>query len=243
MENIHIFIGGHAKHNNGDAGTAVCFYTDPEGEPFFEEAEYIGQGTQNSAVYKAIWKALSKACTWQFKRVTVYSDNRLVVAQLMDNMAARAPAISALHSDIKKLAGELEQYRVAYISSKHNRRARLLAKAAAMASADTITSQILQFEVGPGITGVILAFTPKMMIVRFKYKKGSEIGLHRHFHEQAGYVLRGSLKYEVAGKEIIIKKDAGLVVSSNAAHQIEALEDTTELVVYSPMRADLLKIS
>ncbi|MHB9095805.1 MAG: hypothetical protein ACYC21_14160 [Eubacteriales bacterium] len=46
----------------------------------------------------------------------------------------------------------------------------------------------------------------------------------------------------------VIKKFAqtdlpSLVVSSNSVHQIEALEDTTEIVTYSPMRADLLKIS
>ncbi|MCL4439737.1 MAG: cupin domain-containing protein, partial [Firmicutes bacterium] len=65
----------------------------------------------------------------------------------------------------------------------------------------------------------------------------------RHIHEQASYLLRGTLKYVVADQDIIMKKGAGLVVSSNSVHQIEALEDTTEIVTYSPMRADLLKIS
>lgn len=243
MECIHIFVAGHARQNHGDAGVGISFYTDPAEEPFFEEAEYIGVKTQNSAVYQGIIKALTKARDWQFKRVAVYSDNRLVVGQLADNMSARAQSIIRLHEDVKNLGQGFDEYKVNYVSSYNNERARDLAKAAAMASSEMVTAQALQFEVQPGITGLILAFTPKLMIVQFQYKKGSAIKPHKHFHEQASYLLKGSLKYVVADQDIVMVPGAGLVVSSNSMHQIEALHDTIEIVTYSPMRADLLKIS
>ncbi len=243
MKDIHIFVAGHARQNNGDAGTGICFCTDPDSEPFFEEAEHIGIETQNSAVYQGILKALVKAHNWQFKHVAIYSDNRLVISQLADNMSVRAQNIISLYEEVKKLTSVFDTCRIKYISSKDNQRARELAKAAALASPDMITAQALQFEVQPGITGLVLAFTPKLMIVQFKYKRGSQIGIHEHIHEQASYLLKGTLKYTVAGKEIIMRRGAGLVISANAEHQIEALDDTTEIVTYSPMRADLLKLS
>ncbi|MHB9095856.1 MAG: reverse transcriptase-like protein [Eubacteriales bacterium] len=243
MDNIHIFVGGHARQNNGHAGIGLCFYTDPDNQPFYEEGEYIGIETQNSAVYRAILKALAKASGWRMKNVTIYTDNRLVVGQLIDNMSARAQNIVPLHDEVKKNASNFERCQVNFVLPGNNRRSKELARAAAIASPETITAQALQFEIQPGITGLILAFTPKLMIVQIKYKKGTKIAPHQHVHEQASYLLKGTLKYVVADQDIIMKKGAGLVVSGNALHQIEALEDTTEIVTYSPMRADLLKIS
>jgi len=243
LDNIHIFVGGYAKQNNGDAGVGICIHTDPDAEPLFEEAEHIGTATQNSAVYQAIIRALAKARSWKFNNVTIYSDNRLVVSQLSENMLARARNIMPLYEEVKALSREFDGCRIKFVPSKNNQRSRELAKAAAMASPDMITAQALQFEVYPGIIGLILAFTPKLMIVRFKYNKGTQIGLHKHIHEQGSYILKGSLKYIVADKEIIMRKGSALVVSSYAEHQIEALEDTVEIVTYSPMRADLLDIS
>ncbi len=243
MADIHIFVGGHARQNKGEAGIGLCFLMDPDGEPFFEEAGYLGTETQNSVVYQGILKALTRARDWRFQQVRVYSDNRLVVGQLADSMSVKAQTIMPLYNEVKKLAYSFDDCRITFIRNKNNQRARELARAAALASAEMITAQALQFEVQPGITGLILAFTPKLMIVQFKYKKGSRINPHQHIHEQASYLVRGTLKYQVAGREIIMKKGAGLVISANAAHQIEALEDTTEIVTYFPMRADLLKIS
>ena len=243
MDNIHIFVGGHARQNNGHAGVGLCFYTDPQNEPFYEEGEYIGVETQNSAVYRAIVKALTKASNWQLKHITVYTDNRLVAGQLVDNMSARAQNIIPLLDEVKKLVDSFEVCSVNYVAPVSNKRSKELARASAIASPETITAQALQFEIQPGITGLILAFTPKIMIVQFKYKKGSIIAVHHHIHEQASYLVKGTLKYVVADQDILLKRGAGLVVSSNSAHQIEALEDTIEIVTYSPMRADLLKIS
>lgn len=243
MDDIYIFVGGHARQNNGHAGIGLCFYTDPDNEPFYEEGEYIGLETQNSAVYRALLKALAKASAWQLKNITIYTDNRLVVGQLVDNMSARAPNIIPLYDEVKRQAADFNKFTVNYVAPKSNVRSKELARAAAIASPETITAQALQFEIGPGITGLILAFTPKMMIVQFKYKKGAKIAAHQHPHEQASYLVKGTLKYVVADQDILLKRGAGLVIGGNSQHQIDALEESVEIVTYSPMRADLLKIS
>ncbi len=243
MEHIHIYVGGHARQNNGHAGIGLCFYTDPKNKPFYEEGEYIGVETQNSAVYQAILKALAKAVDWQFDNVTIYTDNRLVVGQLINNMSARAQNIIPLYEEVKKLINSFRNCTVNYISSAVNKRSKELAKASAIASPETITAQALQFEVQPGITGLILAFSPKMMLVQFKYKKGSKIGTTQHLQEISSYLVNGRLKYLIADQDIIMQRGSGLVINANSPHKIEALEDSTEIVTYSPMRMDLLKIS
>lgn len=243
MDKIYIFVGGYAVQNNGDAGIGICFYNNPQSEPFYEEAEYAGIETQNSVVYQAIIRALQKAGEWNFKNIVLHSDNRLVVGQLAKNMTVRAQNIVPLNEEVKKAFELFDDYKIFYVKSNGNQRSRELARAAALASPDMTTAQALQFEVSSGITGLILAFTPKLMVVQFKYKKGSTIAAHSHYHEQASYVIKGSLKYVVAEKDIIMRRGAALVVSSNAQHQLEALEDTTEIVTYYPMRSDLLSIS
>lgn len=243
MDDIYIFVSGYAIQNNGEGGIGISYYNDPEGEPFYEECEYTGIETQNSAVYRAILKGLARADKWNIKNVEIFSDNRLVVGQLVNNMSARAQNIVPLYDEVKKCFNSFASCQVKLVKSSSNKRPRELARTAALASPDMITAQALQFEVVPGVNGTILAFTPKLMVVQFRYKKGSKIDSHQHFHEQSSYIVKGTLKYLVAERDIIMRKGAGLVVSSNAAHQVEALEDSIEIVTYSPMRADLLRNS
>lgn len=243
MNTTHIFVGGHARNNNGDAGIGICFHSDPTMPPFYEDAEYIGVATQNSAVYKAILKALTRASEWHLRNVVIYTDNRLVTGQLGENMSARAQNIIPLFEDVKKLASPLDSCQVKLVPARDNKRSKELAKAASLATPEAITAQAIQFEVGPGITGLILAFTSKLMVVQFKYKKGSKIPAHQHFHEQASYLAKGTLKYLVANRDIIMRKGAALVIQGNSVHQLEALEDTTEIVIYYPMRSDLLGLN
>ncbi len=243
MEKIYIFVSGYAIQNNGEGGIGLCFYNDPSGNPFYEECEYTGIETQNSAVYRAIIKGLAKAREWKFSNVEIYSDNRLVVGQLVNNMSAKAHNIVPLYDEVKDYMESFEDCSVKLVKSSNNKRPRELARTATMASPSMVTAQAIQFEVGPGISGLVMAFTPKLMVVQFKYKKGSKIESHQHLHEQSSYIVKGALNYVVAERDIIMRKGAALVVSSNAPHQVEALEDTTEIVTYYPMRADLLRSS
>lgn len=243
MDQVHIYVSGYARQNNGEAGIGICFCSKPNSKPFYEEAEHVGIETQNTAVYRAIKKALDKAAGWNLQSVTIYSDNRLVVGQLKENMLARTPNIMVLYEEVKEASSCMAEFEIKYVPSVFNKRSKDLAKTASMADPSMLASQAIKVEVGPGISGVVLAFSPKLMIVQFNYKKGSKIERHSHVHEQGSYVVKGSLKYVVAEKDIVMLKGSALVVTSNSPHSIEALEDTVEISTYTPMRADLLKLS
>ncbi|MBS1819868.1 MAG: cupin domain-containing protein [Acidobacteria bacterium] len=78
------------------------------------------------------------------------------------------------------------------------------------------------------------------MLVQVYIKRGCLIPLHAHQSEQMTYVLQGGLKFLVAGEEITVREGEVIHIPSGVEHQAEALEDTFELDVFSPIRAEWL---
>lgn len=68
------------------------------------------------------------------------------------------------------------------------------------------------------------------------FKKGAMVPSHTHDAEQMTYVLQGVLRYRVGAREIILREGEVLRVPPSLAHQLEALEDTFVLGVFSPPR-------
>ncbi len=78
------------------------------------------------------------------------------------------------------------------------------------------------------------------MLVQIYVKRGCLVPMHVHDSEQMTYVLQGALKFLVAGEEITVREGEVLHIPSGLEHQSEALEDTFELDVFSPVRQDWL---
>jgi len=76
------------------------------------------------------------------------------------------------------------------------------------------------------------------MLVQVYVKRGCLVPMHAHDSEQMTYVLQGALKFVVAGEEITVREGEVLLIPSGVSHQAEALEDTFELDVFSPIRAE-----
>jgi quercetin dioxygenase-like cupin family protein len=80
----------------------------------------------------------------------------------------------------------------------------------------------------------------RVMVSELELKKGCVVPAHHHENEQVTYILRGALKFEVNGKEIILYSGDVLLIPSNVVHSAIALEDTLDLDVFSPPRQDWL---
>jgi quercetin dioxygenase-like cupin family protein len=78
----------------------------------------------------------------------------------------------------------------------------------------------------------------EIMLSRILMKKGFVVPEHSHHNEQLTYILDGALKFWIDGKEIVVKAGETLCIPSNMPHKAEALEDTIDLDVFSPPRAD-----
>ena len=79
------------------------------------------------------------------------------------------------------------------------------------------------------------------MLAQIYLKRGALVPMHSHESEQMTYVLQGALKFLIAGEEITVREGEVLHIPSGLPHQAEALEDTFELDVFSPVRQDWLR--
>jgi quercetin dioxygenase-like cupin family protein len=78
------------------------------------------------------------------------------------------------------------------------------------------------------------------MLAQIYLKRGALVPVHAHESEQMTYVLQGALKVVAGGEEIIVREGEVLHIPSGLPHQAEALEDTFELDIFSPVRKDWL---
>jgi quercetin dioxygenase-like cupin family protein len=78
------------------------------------------------------------------------------------------------------------------------------------------------------------------MLAQIYLKRGALVPMHAHESEQMTYILQGSLRVVVDGEEMTVREGEVLHIPSGVQHQAEALEDTFELDVFSPIRLDWL---
>ena len=80
----------------------------------------------------------------------------------------------------------------------------------------------------------------KAMVAQVFLKKDAVVPEHHHESEQITYILEGALKFEIEGKEVVVRKGEVLSIPSNVPHRAVALEDTVDLDIFSPIRTDWL---
>src|SRR5580765_5329552 len=78
------------------------------------------------------------------------------------------------------------------------------------------------------------------MLAQVYLKRGCLVPMHSHEAEQMTYVLQGALKFLVGGEDITVREGEVLHHPSRVPHQAEALEDTFERDIFSPIRQDWL---
>jgi quercetin dioxygenase-like cupin family protein len=77
-----------------------------------------------------------------------------------------------------------------------------------------------------------------VILARVLLKKGCVVPEHSHHNEQLAYVLDGALKFCIGGREIVVRTGEVLCIPPHMPHKAEALEDTVDLDVFTPPRAD-----
>ena len=80
----------------------------------------------------------------------------------------------------------------------------------------------------------------EVMLARVLMKKGAHVPLHQHHNEQVTYILEGALKFAIDGKEVVVRAGEVLCIPPNMPHEAWALEETIDLDVFNPPRADWL---
>jgi quercetin dioxygenase-like cupin family protein len=77
-----------------------------------------------------------------------------------------------------------------------------------------------------------------IMLARVLLKKGCVVPEHSHHNEQLTYIVEGALKFWIDNREITVHAGEVLCIPSNMPHKAEAMEDTVDLDIFNPPRAD-----
>lgn len=93
---------------------------------------------------------------------------------------------------------------------------------------------------GEGGKRKILSFSENMMIVELEFEKGAIGALHRHEHEQIGYIVSGKLELNDEGKKTVLSGGDSYYMAPGEEHGVTALEETKMVDIFTPMRKDFL---
>ncbi len=96
-------------------------------------------------------------------------------------------------------------------------------------------------ELVPGIVMNVVAVGGKLMQTYVTLKKGAELPVHTHPHEQSSFVISGHMVFTVDGVEHDCPAGSGLVFAPNQPHGARILEDTCVADVFTPIREEYLK--
>jgi unsaturated pyranuronate lyase len=83
-----------------------------------------------------------------------------------------------------------------------------------------------------------LAVGDQIMVSRILLKKGCVVPMHSHINEQVAYMQEGALRFTINGEDIIVRAGEFLCIPPNVPHQAVAIEDTINIDIFTPPRAD-----
>ncbi len=91
-----------------------------------------------------------------------------------------------------------------------------------------------------GIRYKTLAYGERTSLSEFSLEKGSVIPSHKHPHEQTGYVISGRLIFRIGEEKFEAETGDSWNIPGNVEHDVEVVEDTVVIEVFSPPREDYL---
>lgn len=80
-----------------------------------------------------------------------------------------------------------------------------------------------------------------MTIARLRLRKSVVVPTHNHINEQITLLESGALRFIIEGEEKIARSGDIIQIPPNAAHLVEALEDSVAIDLFSPVREDWVR--
>lgn len=96
------------------------------------------------------------------------------------------------------------------------------------------------FTIVPGIRRRTLAASDRMLQIFVTLEADSHLPMHQHPEEQISHVLRGRLRFTIAGEVLEIGAGESVAIGGNVLHTADVLEDALVIDTFSPPRADML---
>ncbi len=91
------------------------------------------------------------------------------------------------------------------------------------------------------LIGRQMLHTETMTVARIILAKGALVPRHKHPNEQITNVLEGRLRFVLGDEERIVAAGSTVLIPADLPHEVEALEDSIALDVFSPVREDWVR--
>ena len=95
-------------------------------------------------------------------------------------------------------------------------------------------------EAFPGVTRRNLAWGERLTLVEIRIEAGSAVAEHAHPHEQAGTIAAGRIRIRLGTQTEELGVGDSYLIPGGLPHQVQALEATTLIEVFSPSREDFV---
>jgi quercetin dioxygenase-like cupin family protein len=94
-------------------------------------------------------------------------------------------------------------------------------------------------EVAPGIHRRSFN-SDRLTLARFTIARGAVVPVHKHEQEQISSVISGALRFQVGGREVLVRAGELLQIPSWVEHGVDAVEDSEVIDTFSSIRQDWL---
>lgn len=91
-----------------------------------------------------------------------------------------------------------------------------------------------------GVSLDSLAVGEKTMVCKMNYIDGNFAELHKHPHEQSGYVISGKYRLNVDGQVYELNPGDSYAIPGNTPHSFEVISGGEVIDVFTPPREDYL---
>lgn len=115
-------VDGGARGNPGPAAVAAVAAA-PDGAVLGEDAEYIGETTNNVAEYRAVLLGLTLARSLGATEVEVVNDSELVARQIGGQYKVKQAHLKPLHAETMEALRGFDRWTVRSVRREHNERA------------------------------------------------------------------------------------------------------------------------
>lgn len=88
----------------------------------------------------------------------------------------------------------------------------------------------------PGIQQKTLVYGDRTLMTEFRLKKGSSLPLHRHPHEQTGYLVSGRIQLTIDGETKDCEPGDSWCIPAEVEHGAQIMENALAIEVFSPVR-------
>lgn len=91
-----------------------------------------------------------------------------------------------------------------------------------------------------GVERKTLVYGSKTLLTEFRLEKGKLLPMHKHSHEQTGYLVSGHIILIINGERYNMTPGDSWAIPGNIEHGAESIEDSIAIEVFSPVRQDYL---